>query len=331
MTGMQKKVKTDIREILKPIDPLLKRVDDEIREKLNTGITLLDESALHLFKRGGKKIRAALIILCSGLKGRVPEDIIEIAAAAEIVHGATLVHDDIIDQSLMRRGEPTVARKWGNKVAVLAGDFMYTRALEVAVGEQRQDLFPVMVAATKDMVKGELYQIQYSGINVISKEHYFRIIELKTARFMAACAKLGAVKAGLSDEDSDRLYEMGLNLGYAFQIVDDTLDLADEQESTGKDAGNDFLDGKITLPFLHLLESSTEEERKTLRDFFRSPDREKWETVKRKMQDSGSAAYCIETARGYVRKAVSCLDLFPPSLYKDMLLDLANFFVERNY
>ncbi len=252
---MQMNLKIRLAEILKPIEPYMGRVDEEIRERMRTGISLIDESAMHSFKRGGKKIRAALIILCSGLKNNVPDDVVEVAASAEIVHAATLIHDDIIDESNYRRGDLTVARQFGNRVAVLVGDYLYTRALEVAVGNDRLDLFPIMVAATKDMVKGELYQIEYSSVEKINKEHYYQIIEMKTARFMAACAKLGGVKAGLTDEESDRLYQFGLNLGFAFQIVDDTLDVVDTDGITGKDSGNDFLNGKITLPFLHLLET----------------------------------------------------------------------------
>jgi octaprenyl-diphosphate synthase len=328
---MQMNVKTKLAEILSPIEPYMQRVDVEIREKMKTGISLIDEGAFHLFKQGGKKIRAALIILCSGLKNNVPDDVIEVAASAEIVHAATLIHDDIIDESTMRRGELTVSKKYGNRVAVLVGDYLYTRALEVAVGSDRLDLFPIMVAATRDMVKGELYQIEYSSIKKITKEHYFRIIEMKTARFMAACAKLGGVKSRMSDEESDRLYQFGLNLGFAFQIVDDTLDVVDTAGLSGKDSGNDFLNGKITLPFLHLLETSGEAERKELEAYALAPDERNWGIVRERIISSGAVEHCIDLSGGYVRDALKYLDFFQPSRYKDIILNMANFLLERNF
>ncbi len=328
---MGNNVKTSLAEILSPIDPLMARVDVEILEKMKTGISLIDEGAFHLFKKGGKKIRAALIILCSGLKNAIPDDVVEVAAAAEIVHAATLIHDDIIDGSIYRRGELTVAKKYGNRVAVLVGDYLYTRALEVAVGSDRLDLFPIMVAATRDMVKGELYQIEYSTIDRISKEHYYRIIEMKTARFMAACAKLGGVKAKMSEEESDVLYQFGLNLGFAFQIVDDTLDVVDMAGVTGKDTGNDFINGKITLPFLHLLEVSGPKEREELSALAAAPDENSWSRVRGRLIESGSVDHCIEVSTGYVKKALKYLDFFGTSLHKDIIVNLAGFLLERNY
>ena len=320
-----------LQEIVKPVKPYLERVDEEIRKKLMTGIPLLDETALHLFKRGGKKIRASLIILSSGLKNEIPDDIIEIAAAAEIVHGASLIHDDIIDQSTLRRGDLTISKKWGNKIAVLAGDFMYTKALEIYIGEDRFDLFPTILAAALDMIKGEIYQIEYSNIDIINKEHYFKIIELKTARFMAICAKIGAVKGNMSDEESDILYNSGLNMGYAFQIVDDTLDFMDDFEYPVKDTGSDFLSGKITLPFLHLIENSDKEEKDLLTDFARNPDIERWEIVKQKIKSSKTFDYCIRIARNYIDTAIKYLDFFPSTIYKEVIINLSNFLVERKY
>ncbi len=327
----QEKTGVALKDILRPIDSYLKAVDGIIAEKLKTGIPLIDKCAAHLFARGGKKIRASLIILCSGLKSEVPDDIPEIAAAAEIVHAATLVHDDIIDHSFLRRGEVTLSRKWGNKIAVLMGDYMYTKALQVAVGQERMDLFPELIAATCEMVKGELYQIQYSGIDAINKDHYFTIINLKTARFFSACARIAGVKAKLPDDECEILSQFGLNLGYAFQIIDDTLDIVDDRETIGKEGGNDFLDGKITLPFLHLLELSGEKEREMYRAHARKPDREKWETIRQQIIDSGSLEYCVDVAREYMERSMSYLDYFPASPFKNIILDLSHFLIARTY
>ena len=328
---MQEHVKTGRREILSPIEPHLKRVDEEIKIKVKTGLALIDESGMHLFRKGGKKIRASLVVLCSGLRGDIPEDVVEVAAAAEIVHAATLIHDDIIDEADLRRGDLTVSRQWGNRIAVLVGDFLYTRALEVAGGHNRLDLFPVMVAATRDMVKGELYQIEFSNIDVISIQHYFNIIELKTARFLAACAKLGGMKSSLPAEECDILYEFGLNLGYAFQIIDDTLDVLENHEITGKDEGNDFLNGKITLPFLYCLDSLGNQGRTRAIELARKPDEDGWGEVKSLISASGAIERCLSESRGYIDRALKKLDYFPDSVYKKVINDLAGFLLERNF
>ncbi len=328
---MQKPLKSDLARILEPIEPHLKKVDEQIRDRLSTGVPLIDESTRYLFEGGGKKIRASLVILSSGMKSGPPDEAIDLAAAAEIVHCASLIHDDIIDQSLLRRGVPTVSRKWGSRVAVLAGDYMYTTALRVAVGEGARSMFPVLVAATSDMVKGELYQLEYSGIDRIDKRHYFTIIELKTARFMAACMKMGGVKGGFSDEESDILYNAGLNLGFAFQIVDDALDVMDDSIRTGKDGGNDFYEGKVTLPLLHLLENVDGGERTKITEYMKTPTPEGWEYVKRRIQEAGAVEYSLDVAMGYNHRLMESMDTFAPSLYRDIILELSKFLVERKY
>lgn len=328
---MQKRTKNTLKDILEPIELYLKKVDEEIKNNLKTGISIIDESALHLYRRGGKRIRASLTILSSGLKDRIPDDIIEVAAATETVHGAALIHDDIIDQSFLRRGDITVPQKWGNKVAVLIGDYMYTKALQLAVGEDRLDLFPEIVTAACEMIMGELYQIEYSSIDLINKEHYFNIIELKTAKFMAVCSKIGAIKANMSDEESDILFKFGLNLGMAYQIVDDTLDFSDDVEIVGKDFGNDFLNGKITLPFLHLLEISDNKEKELLTKYARNPNNDVWEIVKQKVGESGVIEYCVGVAEEWGKKAIAYMDYFPSSLYKEIMIELVSFLIERKY
>lgn len=328
---MSEKLKLGLADILKPIEGYLKSVDEEIKLQLHTGIPVLDDSAFHLFEKGGKKIRASLVVLSSGLRDEPPDTVTEIAAAAEIVHCASLIHDDIIDNSSMRRGVATVSAKWGNNVAVLVGDYMYTRALDISMGESKRNMFPILVSAATDMVKGELYQIEYSNIDKISKTHYFTIIELKTARFMAACMKMGGSMGMMSDDECGILYSIGLNLGFAFQIVDDTLDVMDDRETTGKDGGNDFIEGKITLPLLHMLESVEPAERQKLMAYMKEPDRENWEIVKKKVEETDAVRFSLDVADRYTQKVYELLDALPASCYKDVIRDLSKFLVERSY
>jgi octaprenyl-diphosphate synthase len=328
---MLNRLKLSLEDIFKPINSHLKRVDQAIPEILNTKIPLMDVSSLHLYKKGGKKIRAAIVILSSGLNGEIPDDVIDIAAAVEIFHGATLIHDDIIDQAFLRRGNITVSSEWGSKVAVLIGDFMHVRALQTILHNGKSLLVDELLAAALDMFKGEIYQIEYSNIDVINKEHYFKIIELKTAIFMGTCAKLGAMKAEMQDKERDYLYQFGLNLGRAFQIIDDTFDYVEEQNVTGKDAGNDFRNGKITLPFIYLLESASKEEKEMLINSIKNPSPETWDKVKLMIKKYNAVGYSMEAAEGYLQKALPFLDTFPSSLYKEKLIDLAGFLIDREY
>ena len=328
---MQGKLRKGLGEILKPIEEHLQRVEAEIRAQLSTGLSLLDSGSFHLFQTGGKRIRASLIILTGGLREEGSDPVIEMAAAAEIIHCASLIHDDIIDHSIIRRGIPTVSKVWGNKVAVLVGDYMYTRALGTAIGQKRRDIFPTLVRAASDMVKGELYQLEYSNIDRISKEHYFNIIELKTARFMAACMLLGAALGNMDERECELLYGAGLNLGFAFQIVDDALDVMDVNDRAGKASGNDFQDGKITLPLLHLLENADAGERETLIEYTRQPDAVRWAHVRERIRKSGAVDYCIEVANQYNAKVIEALNLIPGSPYVEIIRELSKFLVERNY
>jgi octaprenyl-diphosphate synthase len=318
-----------IKEILSPVEPYLRAVDEDIKLKLRTDVPLINDGAMHLFKSGGKKVRAALVILSSGLKGPVPDKTVMIAGATEIVHAATLIHDDIIDKAFLRRGDISVSEKWGNKVAVLVGDFMYTKGLDIVVDDGNPLLFPVIVAGTSDMVQGELYQLQYSNIDSINEDHYYKIIELKTARFMAACTKLGAVKASRSQKECDEMYSFGLNLGMAFQIIDDMLDFTSIGADTGKDASNDIIDGKVTLPLLYLINRSTPEDSKAVLDFCRAPVLESMPEIIKRLENSDAFAFCRKKASEYIDHALAVLAPYPDTEFKKVLMELAHFFLYR--
>ncbi len=324
-------MKKQLEVILKPVQHQLDGIRESIDYQLRTEVPLIREGSMHLFRRGGKMVRGSLVILTSALGGEMPEGTLDIAAATEICHAATLIHDDIIDKSFLRRGDVTLSSEWGNKVAVLVGDFMYTTALDTVVRDGNPRLFPVIVAGTRDMVQGELYQLQYSNVESITKEHYFNIIDLKTARFMAACTQLGGEKAGYDEETCLRLYEFGRKLGMAFQIIDDTLDVASDDQETGKEAGNDLRDGKITLPLLHLMEQDEEKIREVYREFGRNPGPGLWEKVRSMVIEAGGIEYSRDLARDYVEEAQRILKEFPDSMAGKILTDMGNFFVDRSF
>jgi len=324
-------MKVDLVKILSPLDEQLQEVELEIRKRMNSGVPEIDEAARYLFDQGGKRIRASMVLLSAGLSGSIPPGTVQIASAVEIVHSATLIHDDIIDGSLLRRGNMSAPRKWGSKMSVLLGDFMYTLALSIALETGDEEIYPVMVEGTKSMVEGELYQLHYSNIERINREHYFRIIELKTARFMAACSRMGAIKGGLSAVERDRLYEFGLNTGYAFQIIDDTLDLIENTQGIGKDIRSDIKSGKVTLPLIYLMEDKSVDAAGLLRGYIDDPSDERWDEIITLLKNSSSIERSITEAEDYVKKAFGYLSGFSRNLYWDMLVDLSNFFVKRNY
>ena len=320
-----------LKQILSPISCHLDSVDGRIKQHLETGVPLIDDSAMHLFSAGGKKIRASLVLLAAGLNGEITDRAIDLAAAVEIIHAASLIHDDIIDKSFLRRGNIAVHSKYGDKVAVLAGDYLYSAAVKIAVTNSNSRILDSISRASLEMVKGELYQLEYSNIDRITEEHYFNIIERKTGRLMASSAYIGAIEGGLDEKDADSLYDMGLDLGYAFQIVDDTFDFSENSSITGKDVGNDFRDGKITLPFIFILNNGTEQNKKMLIDFAASPDEADWDSLKSMIHSSGSFKFSLEKARQFAQKAKKRIELFSDSDNKVILTELINFVVEREY
>ena len=320
-----------IQNILDPIKDDLAEVDKRIRSHLETGVPIIDESSMHLFFKGGKKIRASLVILFAGLNNAVNDKVIDLAAAVEIIHGASLIHDDIIDRSFLRRGQISVPSKFGDKVAVLAGDYMYSVAVNIAVQDRDDRILQAISNATKEMVKGELYQIEYSGIDKISQERYFDIIERKTGRLMAASAVIGAVKAGFMPSECDKVYNIGLDMGFAFQIIDDTMDFDHSSEVTGKDIGNDFKDGKITLPFIYILNNGSSEEKSDLKNFISDPEGSDFNIVRDMIHSSGAFNYSKMAACEFSERAKKQLESLPKSENRAIIEELINFIVERNY
>ena len=328
---MMKQSTVDIKEILNPVSDYLKGVDAVIKDALMTGVSLIDESAMHLFAHGGKRIRASLFLLSSGINGAIPDGLEKMAAAIEIVHAASLIHDDIIDKSILRRGGISVPQKWGNKVAVLAGDYMYTTAMDIFIKERDTAILDTMASGARDMVKGELYQMQFSNVDAINKDHYFNIIELKTANYMGCCAKIGAIMGRLNSDECEQMYQFGKNLGFAFQIIDDNLDVIQDKSVTGKDSGNDFIDGKITLPLINLLENSDINEQKRLKEYIINPNLDNWQIVKESLFESGAVKSANMVADEYMVNAVDILTQFPETECREILNKLAHFLVNRDY
>ncbi|MGL4370317.1 MAG: polyprenyl synthetase family protein [Spirochaetota bacterium] len=303
----------------------------EMRDSLFTGFSDIDECAKYVVDTGGKRIRASLVILSSGLPGEIPSKIEHLAAGVELTHSATLLHDDVIDNARVRRGKPTVSEKWDTRSAILLGDLMFATALDVAIELDRKDLYLPMADAAKGMVKGEFLQNRYSDINSISPDIYFEIIALKTGGFMGACSYLGGAFVCMDDDKTSRLRLFGQELGISFQIIDDILDYISGEPFTGKDEGNDFLNGKVTLPVLLSLEKMNSAARREISACFSSPTPEGWRKVKDAALSTGAVDRSIRLAEEHISRATDRLSVFEDTSFRNILLDLSRFIVERVY
>ncbi len=321
----------ELKKILWPIAGDIKKVHDRIGELIYTGVPLIDESSMHLFQGGGKAVRAALVILSAGLKGQKLSGVLDLAAAVEMIHGASLIHDDIIDRASLRRGVQSVHEKFGSKAAVLAGDFLYSLVMDIAANHEDKRVLLSITRASNELVKGELLQLEYSSLDKISEERYFEIINKKTGQLMAAAVEIGAYAGGLSRDEVNDLSGAGLALGYAFQIIDDIMDYTADSKISGKAAGNDYLDGKITLPLIYALERGTSKDVKLLKEILAKPDENRFMELRDLIEQSGALEYSRERARRYSRKALSVVSRYGSTGHGKIFCELIDFVTERNY
>jgi octaprenyl-diphosphate synthase len=252
------------REILDLVRTDLQKVEREINLESISSVEAVTSIGQYLQAGGGKRLRPILLLLCSKLFGPGTEAGIRLAAVVEMIHTATLVHDDVIDFAKTRRGRPSINVVWGNHTSVLAGDWLYMQAFQVALRERNFHVLDVLIGLTQAMVEGELLQLENIGKIDVTEADYMELVDRKTACLFSACARLGSVVGGAGEETENRMSDFGWNLGIAFQLVDDVLDFTSREKILGKPVGNDLREGKVTLPLIYALESSTSEERKLI-------------------------------------------------------------------
>lgn len=253
------------KEILDLVRDDLKQVESIIGEECSGAVEQVAEISRYLHSAGGKRIRPTLLLLSCRLFREPAEAALHLGAIVEMIHAATLVHDDVIDIASTRRGRPSANVIWGNHTAVLAGDWMYMQAFQIALQQRNFKILDVLISLTQLMVEGELIQLQRVGRIDVSETDYMELVDRKTAALFAACARLGAI-AGDADEGQEaRLSEFAWNLGMAFQVVDDLLDFTSREKILGKPVGNDLREGKVTLPLIYALEDASEEERRLVK------------------------------------------------------------------
>jgi len=323
-----------LKKILEPVGRELKETEDVFRQLAGSELPVVRDIHEHITSYRGKRLRPVLLLLCSGLTGGITRRSIEAAAAVELLHTTTLIHDDVVDRSDLRRGGPTVHSIWGNKAAVLTGDIFFARVLTWLVELDIPGVTSVISSAIRQVCEGELIQSgNGTGDAVITEQEYFHTITLKTASLIAASCELGVLTSyGNNSGERAPARRYGKHLGIAFQIRDDLMDYNGRREKMGKPAAKDIAGSIMTLPLLYGLEYSGNGDRGTVLKMIRRGVREEDEVFIRGFAErSGGIAYAREKAEEHARTALSYLELFPDSEYKSSMSDLAEFVIERDF
>lgn len=317
-------------EVYQVIKDEMAEVNQRLRDELQDSIAFIDGMLKHGLQLGGKRLRPALVLLSGKLGGRVTNAHITLATALELVHTASLVHDDVLDEAQMRRHLETMNARWDNSASVLLGDYLLARSLCLASSVDSVFACRVIAEASHRMCQGELRQIAARGNFDISEEEYLDIIAQKTAALCEACCRLGAYYAGASDPLIRALSRFGLYLGIAFQIIDDILDILGDEEKTGKSLGSDLAKQKATLPVIHLLKQLSPEDRQSAVRLLREQPRGCRERIRDLMLETGSLDYAREKAASVIHDAVQELSDAPPSPALEALRQLAFFVISRD-
>ncbi len=321
----------DIQSVFSSVDAEMQHFRTEFDRLVSSDVKSLSLILKYLFKKRGKQIRPLFVILSAGACGNINEMTYRAAALIELLHTATLVHDDVVDEADQRRGMFTVNALWKNKAAVLLGDYLLATGLLTALEHDYFQLLKYVSRATRKMSEGELWQIKKLRSGKNDEESYFKIIEFKTAVLFAACFQCGAYTAGAEDEAIEVFYEAGLQAGMAFQIKDDLLDFS--HNDTGKKAFTDLKENKLTLPLIHALNNSDFSERLKYKSILKKIKKGKRapESVLKWLQEKGSLEYAQIKMNEFADRAISKLDYLPDNKYRDLIVKTINFITERNY
>jgi len=320
------------QDFLKPVERDLALVEQELHRQSSSNIQLIDRIGKYIQDSGGKRIRPAILLLSARMCGSEDQACYRLGAVMEMVHSATLVHDDIIDDAKVRRGRASVNAHWGNEITVLMGDWLYMTSFYLALNERNFKILDILADVTRKMVEGELLQLSMGRNPDITEEQHLEISMRKTAFLFSACAQIGGVLGAVSREQEEALRLYGLNLGMAFQLVDDVLDITSNESRLGKPVCSDLKEGKLTLPLIYLMRDGKPEHRELIRasiraDGFGGASREK---ILDLVQEYGTADRVLEKASEYAGLARCCLEGFPASEAHAALVAIAEYIVERD-
>src|SRR6185436_5480879 len=309
----------------------LKQVDAVIHRRLNSDVELIRQVADYIIGSGGKRLRPALVILSARSCGYGGRDHHQLAAVVEFIHTATLLHDDVVDDSHLRRGRATANSTFGNAAAVLVGDFLYSRAFQMMVDVQSMRVMEVLADATNAIAEGEVMQLLHVHNPEVNEQDYLRVVRAKTAKLFEAAGRLGAILAGASPRQEQALADYGMHLGTAFQLVDAILDYSGDLAQTGKNLGDDLAEGKTTLPIIYAMRHGNAEQTAVVRNALVRGGLGDFEPVLNAMREAGALDYTRAQAEVSAGEARNAIAMLPDSKYRDSLLELAAFAVTRKY
>ena len=309
----------------------MQAVDEVIRTRLHSDVALIRQVAEYIVQSGGKRLRPALVLFTAGAMGYKGTHHHELAAVVEFIHTASLLHDDVVDESDLRRGNRTANAIYGNAAAVFVGDFMYSRAFQMMVGVDSMHVMRVLADATNVIAEGEVLQLLNCHNADVVIDDYLRVIRYKTAKLFEAAARLGGIVAGADPETETRLAAFGMHLGTAFQLIDDVLDYSADEADTGKHLGDDLAEGKPTLPLIHVMQHGTPEQAALVRGAIEHGGRDDFSAVLTAIQESGALAETLRYAQAEAKLAIEAISVLPPSNFKDALLQLSDFAVRRKH
>ena len=321
-----------LAQIFEPIRDDLTKVDEEFARHVESRVALIPQIGKYIQASGGKRVRPAVLLMASRLCGYTGDRAVLYAAVVEFIHSATLVHDDIIDDAELRRGRLAVHSRWGNDVTVLLGDYLYIKSMALALTHDEPAIIRLLCDVTLRMIEGELYQLTKNGDPDITEDEHFEIIRRKTAYLFSGCAKIGGMLAGQPEARVEALGEYGFNLGMAFQVVDDLLDLTGSVESLGKPVGSDLREGKITLPVIALMNSGDTAGQALVRTIVSERDlpAERWRVLSGLLDRYKTIDYAYDRAVSFVQEAKQHLSVFPPSAERDGLMALPDYVLQRD-
>ena len=306
-------------------------IDALIRRRLASDVVLINQIADHIVSAGGKRLRPMLVALAGRATGEITAAHHQLAAIVEFIHTSTLLHDDVVDESDLRRGRSTANALWGNAPSVLVGDFLYSRSFQLMVELDRMDVMRILADTTNRIAEGEVLQLLHVHNPDTDEPAYLRVIERKTAVLFAAGTQLGALASGVDAATQQRLFDYGMNLGYAFQIADDVLDYTADAADLGKNLGDDLAEGKATLPLIHAIQHSDAATTERLRQIVQDGDANAMPDVLAAIRATGGLEYSQQRAREYAEAAERALDGLAENEAVAALRGLARYAVERKH
>ena len=309
----------------------IKAVNAVIESSLHSDVGLVNQVAYYIVNSGGKRLRPILVLLAAGLFGKISPKHHQLAAVVEFIHTATLLHDDVVDESAQRRGHNTANALFGNAASVLVGDFVYSRAFQMMVAVQNMRVMEVLSDATNIIAEGEVLQLLNVHNADITEEAYLKVIHYKTAKLFEAATRLGAIISNASPQDEAALSQYGMHIGTAFQLIDDVLDLSGDTLEIGKNLGDDLSEGKPTLPLLYAMRSGTMKEADTIKHAITKGGLENLADVLYAVERTGALDYVSAVAQKEAESACAAIAHFTDSAYKQAMLNLARFAVYRTY